>query len=304
MQSLTPRSEEFGINDFGGRTCRSRMKQLDPGASPQEWFGNELRRLRLAQGLSAKELGRLVQVSDDMILSIEKGKYPSCRRDVTQRLDDVLRTGGLLDRAWPMVFGNRDADKRQTDADKASPRRGEGPTHRAAAAPRPRACCSSRHRPRRARAQPVLDDARHAARVLARCDDAHGLGGDRGFAIVRDHLATLGLADNLRRHREDVAILERQAGRARRDLTSAISADDSIASPITVARSSPATTSPIPSTPHTRSSAITAPTSAARLARTRRATRAGCDPRCAGRCDRSPGRGTAGCAPGARRGRS
>ncbi|MEK8142371.1 helix-turn-helix transcriptional regulator [Streptomyces sp. M10(2022)] len=40
---------------------------------PQEWFGNELRNLRLEHGLSAKALGRLVQVSDDMILSIEKG---------------------------------------------------------------------------------------------------------------------------------------------------------------------------------------------------------------------------------------
>ncbi|MFE9457670.1 helix-turn-helix domain-containing protein [Streptomyces californicus] len=102
------------------------MKQLDPGASPQAWFGNELRRLRLEQGLSAKELGRSVQVSDDMILAIEKGKYPSCRRDVVQRLDDVLRTGGLLDRAWPVVFGNRDADKKRADADMASTRRGEG----------------------------------------------------------------------------------------------------------------------------------------------------------------------------------
>lgn len=102
------------------------MKQLDPGASPQEWFGNELRRLRLEQGLSARALGRLVQVSDDMILAIEKGKYPSCRRDVVHRLDGALGTGGLLDRAWPMAFGNRDADKKRADADKASTRRGEG----------------------------------------------------------------------------------------------------------------------------------------------------------------------------------
>lgn len=101
------------------------MKQLDPGASPQEWFGNELRNLRLEQGLSAKALGRLVQVSDDMILSIEKGKYPSCRRDVAQRLDDVLRTGGLFDRAWPMAFGNRDADRKRADADKTSTGSGE-----------------------------------------------------------------------------------------------------------------------------------------------------------------------------------
>ncbi|MFD7859190.1 helix-turn-helix domain-containing protein [Streptomyces microflavus] len=102
------------------------MKQLDPGASPQEWFGTELRRLRLEQGLSARALGRLVQVSDDMILAIEKGKYPSCRRDVVQRLDDALGTGGLLDRAWPMVFGSRHADRKRADADKASTRRGEG----------------------------------------------------------------------------------------------------------------------------------------------------------------------------------
>ncbi len=103
------------------------MKKLDPGASPQEWFGNELRGLRLEQGLSAKELGRLVQVSDDMILAIEKGRYPSCRRDVVQRLDDLLGTGGLLDRAWPMVFGNRDADRKRADAEKASTRMREGP---------------------------------------------------------------------------------------------------------------------------------------------------------------------------------
>lgn len=95
------------------------------GRLPQEWFGNELRNLRLEQGLSAKALGRLVQVSDDMILSIEKGKYPSCRRDVAQRLDDVLRTGGLFDRAWPMAFGNRDADRKRADADKTSTGRGE-----------------------------------------------------------------------------------------------------------------------------------------------------------------------------------
>ncbi|WP_251070351.1 helix-turn-helix transcriptional regulator [Streptomyces sp. ISL-96] len=102
------------------------MKKLDPGASPQEWFGNELRELRTAEKLSAKALGRLVQVSDDMILSIEKGKYPSCRRDLAQRLDDVFHTGGLFDRAWPMVFGNRDADRKRADADKHSAGRGEG----------------------------------------------------------------------------------------------------------------------------------------------------------------------------------
>ncbi|WP_327297757.1 MULTISPECIES: helix-turn-helix transcriptional regulator [unclassified Streptomyces] len=102
------------------------MKDLNPGASPQEWFGNELRELRKAAGLSAATLGRLVQVSDDMILAIEKGKYPSCRRDVAQRLDAYFETGGFFDRAWPMVFGNRDADKKQADADKHAAGRREG----------------------------------------------------------------------------------------------------------------------------------------------------------------------------------
>ncbi|MFF3501206.1 helix-turn-helix domain-containing protein [Streptomyces sp. NPDC003247] len=95
-------------------------KPLDPGSSPQEWFGYELRLRRKAEGLSARALGRLVQVSDDMILSVEKGQYPSCQREVAQRLDEVLRTGGVFDRSWPMVFGRRDADKKPADADKRS----------------------------------------------------------------------------------------------------------------------------------------------------------------------------------------
>ncbi|MDN3061311.1 helix-turn-helix transcriptional regulator [Streptomyces sp. SRF1] len=103
------------------------MKQLDPGASPQEWFGNELRQLRTAQKMSARVLGRLVQVSDDMILAIEKGKYPSCREDVAKRLDDVFKTGGLFQRAWPMAFGSRDADKKQRDADKTKGESGDVP---------------------------------------------------------------------------------------------------------------------------------------------------------------------------------
>ncbi|ASQ94466.1 hypothetical protein CGL27_16515 [Streptomyces sp. 11-1-2] len=103
------------------------MKQLDPGASPREWFGNELRQLRIAEKMSARELGRLVQVSDDMILAIEKGKYPSCREDLAKRLDDVLKTGGLFQRAWPMVFGSRDADKRRRDADRTRAESGDVP---------------------------------------------------------------------------------------------------------------------------------------------------------------------------------
>lgn len=113
-----PTTTEFGITDSGAGLLPQPMKQLDPGASPQEWFGSEVRRHRLEQKLSARALGRLVQVSDDMILAVEKGQYPSCRPELAERLDTVLETGGLLARAWPMVFGRRDADKSRPDADK------------------------------------------------------------------------------------------------------------------------------------------------------------------------------------------
>ncbi|GHJ28554.1 transcriptional regulator [Streptomyces hygroscopicus subsp. sporocinereus] len=102
-------------------------KQLNPGASPQQWFGYELRQRRKADGLSAKALGRLAQVSDDMILMVEKGNYPSLQLEVAQRLDQVLDTGGVFERAWAMAFGKRDADKRAADADKRSPATAEDP---------------------------------------------------------------------------------------------------------------------------------------------------------------------------------
>lgn len=92
-------------------------KQLNPGESPQAWFGAELRFRRKAQEkMSARQLGRLVQASDDVILAIEKGRYPSCQLPLARRLDEVLETGGVFERAWAMAFGH--ADKKHRDADK------------------------------------------------------------------------------------------------------------------------------------------------------------------------------------------
>ncbi|MEU3282039.1 helix-turn-helix domain-containing protein [Streptomyces antibioticus] len=90
-------------------------KELTPDGSPQEWFGAELRYWRKRNdGLRAAQLGPMVQVSPDVISKIEKGRY-RCRRDLAERLDTVLETGGVLTRAWGMVFG--DADKKRSDAD-------------------------------------------------------------------------------------------------------------------------------------------------------------------------------------------
>jgi hypothetical protein len=56
----------------------------------------------------------MVQVSPSVISKIEKGAY-RCRRELAMRLDDTLATGGVLSRAWGMVF--TDADKLVHDAD-------------------------------------------------------------------------------------------------------------------------------------------------------------------------------------------
>ncbi|WP_326724683.1 helix-turn-helix domain-containing protein [Streptomyces sp. NBC_00243] len=93
-------------------------KELTPDASPQEWFGAELRYWRKRKpGLRAAQLGPMVQVSPSVISKIEKGAY-RCHSELAARLDDVLETGGVLVRAWGMVFG--DADKKRGDADNAA----------------------------------------------------------------------------------------------------------------------------------------------------------------------------------------
>nr|WP_258404955.1 helix-turn-helix transcriptional regulator [Streptomyces sp. FR1] len=99
-----PKARKFGMTATGPEMPQPE-KQLKPEESPQDWFGSELRHRRKEHGLSARALGRLAQVSDDMILMIEKAKYPSLQREVAQQFDKVLDTGGVFDRAWPMAFG-------------------------------------------------------------------------------------------------------------------------------------------------------------------------------------------------------
>ncbi|MET8658390.1 helix-turn-helix transcriptional regulator [Streptomyces griseus] len=98
-------------------------KTLDPNRSPEEWFGAELRLRRKAAGFkTAQPFAETVQVSVDVVLKIEKGVY-RCPQDLAPKLDEVLQTGGLFERAWGMAFG--DADKRRAEADIPAPRRGE-----------------------------------------------------------------------------------------------------------------------------------------------------------------------------------
>ncbi|WP_236576574.1 hypothetical protein [Streptomyces sp. HF10] len=68
--------------------------------------------------MSARALGGLVQVSDDVIYAVETAKYPSCRLDLAKALDQVLDTGGLFERAWPMAFRPDDSDKKGQNSEK------------------------------------------------------------------------------------------------------------------------------------------------------------------------------------------
>ena len=68
---------------------------LDPGSSLLAFFGAELRRRRLAAGLSQDQLGQAIRYSAALVGRIEVGeRMPS--PDLARRCDEVLATGGLF----------------------------------------------------------------------------------------------------------------------------------------------------------------------------------------------------------------
>jgi transcriptional regulator with XRE-family HTH domain len=68
---------------------------LDPGASLLAFFGAELRRRRVAAGMSQDQLGQAINFSAALVGRVEVGeRMPS--PDLAGRCDDVLATGGLF----------------------------------------------------------------------------------------------------------------------------------------------------------------------------------------------------------------
>jgi len=68
----------------------------------RHFFGSELRRLRLARELSQEQLAAQVMHSRALVTAVELGeRWPP--QDLATRCDEVLQTGGALNRLWPLV---------------------------------------------------------------------------------------------------------------------------------------------------------------------------------------------------------
>ncbi|MBZ9640046.1 helix-turn-helix transcriptional regulator [Streptomyces sp. PSKA30] len=79
------------------------INTLDPGASPLDYYGFELRRYREAAGLTQKQLGSIVYCTGSLVGQIETArKLPTLQ--FSERADIALGTGGLLSRLLELVM--------------------------------------------------------------------------------------------------------------------------------------------------------------------------------------------------------
>ncbi|MDT0461431.1 helix-turn-helix domain-containing protein [Streptomyces gibsoniae] len=76
---------------------------LDPGASPLDYYGFELRRHREAAGLTQRQLGEIINYTGSLVGQIETArKLPT--PEFSERVDAALGTGGLLSRLVGLVM--------------------------------------------------------------------------------------------------------------------------------------------------------------------------------------------------------
>ena len=104
---------------------------LDPATSRRAELGAEVRRLRVAQGLSLDALAKLVQCSSSHLSEVENGrKLPSV--GLIQNLDRVLETAsdeGLVERFWGAVAEQTvERHDRQARRRQAADKRGAPPS--------------------------------------------------------------------------------------------------------------------------------------------------------------------------------
>ncbi|NML49393.1 helix-turn-helix domain-containing protein [Streptomyces sp. R302] len=79
------------------------IRSLDPSASPLDYYGYELRRLREEAGMSQSQLGAILFCTGSLVGQIETArKVPT--REFSERLDAALMTGGLFSRLVGLVL--------------------------------------------------------------------------------------------------------------------------------------------------------------------------------------------------------
>ncbi|MEU6139005.1 helix-turn-helix transcriptional regulator [Streptomyces sp. NPDC047081] len=79
------------------------INTLDPGASPLDYYGYELRRYREAAGLTQRQLGDILNYTGSLIGQIETArKLPTL--EFSERADAALETGGALSRLVELVM--------------------------------------------------------------------------------------------------------------------------------------------------------------------------------------------------------
>ncbi|MBY8342513.1 helix-turn-helix domain-containing protein [Streptomyces spinosirectus] len=79
------------------------VNALDPGASPLDYYGYELRRHREAAGLTQKQLGDIVNYTGSLVGLIETARrVPSV--EFSERVDAALGTDGALSRLLELVM--------------------------------------------------------------------------------------------------------------------------------------------------------------------------------------------------------
>ncbi|WP_374774150.1 helix-turn-helix domain-containing protein [Streptomyces sp. NBC_01310] len=82
------------------------VRDLDPSASPLDYYGYELRRLREAAGLKQAQLGDIVFCTGSLIGQVETTRRVPTR-DFSERLDAALGTDGHFSRLVGLVLRNQ-----------------------------------------------------------------------------------------------------------------------------------------------------------------------------------------------------
>jgi transcriptional regulator with XRE-family HTH domain len=91
------------MRELGGDLVVVNIRSLDPSASPLDYYGAELRRLREEANLNQAQLGDIVFCTASLIGQIETAKKVPTRR-FSEQLDAALMTGGVFSRLVGLVL--------------------------------------------------------------------------------------------------------------------------------------------------------------------------------------------------------